>query len=81
MYKMPCVSFIGINRYGHSIQLGCGFVRHERIEDFLWLFEKFLECMDGLHPVNIITNQDQAMRSAILMMLPHTCWRHHGGAC
>ncbi|KAM0928908.1 hypothetical protein ACQ4PT_001957 [Festuca glaucescens] len=55
-YKMPCAPFIGINRYGQSIQLGCGFLRHERIEDFVWLFEVFLDAMDGLHPENIITD-------------------------
>jgi hypothetical protein len=76
MYKMPCAPFIGINRYGQSIQLGCGFVRHERIEDFVLLFEKFLECMDRLHPMNIITDQDAAMHSAILMLLPHSCHRN-----
>jgi hypothetical protein len=75
-YKMPYAPFIGINRYGQSIQLGCGFVRHERIEDFVWLFEKFLEVMNGLHPLNIITDQDAAMRSAILTLLPHTCHRN-----
>jgi hypothetical protein len=37
-YKMPCAPFIGINRYEQYIQLGCGFVRHERIEDFVWFF-------------------------------------------
>ena len=51
-YQMPCAPFIGINRYGQSIQLGCGFVRHERIENFVWLFERFLDAMDGLHPLN-----------------------------
>ena len=63
---MPCAPFIGINRYGQSIQLGCGFVRNEKIGNFVWLFERFLEAMDGLHPLNIITDQDAGMRSAIL---------------
>lgn len=75
-YKMPCAPFIGINRYGQSIQLGCGFIRQERIEDFVWLFEVFLDAMDGLHPLNIITDQCGSMRSAILTLLPHTCHRN-----
>jgi hypothetical protein len=75
-YKMPCALFIGINRNGQSIQFGCGFVRNERIADFVWLFEKFLDAMDGLHPVNIITHQDGAMRSAILTLLLHTVHRN-----
>lgn len=70
MYKMPCAPFIGINRYGQSIQLGCGFVRNEKIANFVWLFEAFLEAMGGLHPLNIITDQDVAMTSAILVVFP-----------
>ena len=68
MYNMPCAPFIGINRYGQSIQLGCGFLRNERIPNFVWLFETFLEAMGGLHPLNIITDQDVAMKTAILVV-------------
>jgi hypothetical protein len=50
------VLFIGINRFGESIQLGCGFVRHDRIENFVLLVQKFLDAMDGLNPVGIITD-------------------------
>ncbi|KAK1608726.1 hypothetical protein QYE76_032399 [Lolium multiflorum] len=71
-YNMPCAPFIGINRYGQSIQLGCGFVRNESSVNFVWLFERFLEAMDGLHPLNIITDQDAAIRTAILIYVhPH----------
>ncbi|EEC84071.1 hypothetical protein OsI_30356 [Oryza sativa Indica Group] len=34
MYNMPCAPFIGINRHGQSIQLGCGFLRNEKTETF-----------------------------------------------
>ncbi|XP_051202161.2 protein FAR1-RELATED SEQUENCE 5-like [Lolium perenne] len=54
--------------YGQSIQLGCGFVRNESSVNFVWLFERFLEAMDGLHPLNIITDQDAAIRTAILIV-------------
>nr|XP_051196586.1 protein FAR1-RELATED SEQUENCE 5-like [Lolium perenne] len=56
------------NQYGQSIQLGCGFVRNESSVNFVWLFERFLEAMDGLHPLNIITDQDAAIRTAILIV-------------
>ena len=76
MYKMPFTPFIGINRYGQSIQLGCGFLRHETIADFVWLYEAFLEAMDGVQPLNFITDQDVAMRSAILVAFPDACHRN-----
>ncbi|XP_051201492.1 protein FAR1-RELATED SEQUENCE 5-like [Lolium perenne] len=75
-YSMPFAPFIGINRYGQSIQLGCGFLRNEQIEDYVWLFEAFLEAMDGVQPINIITDQDASMRSAILSVFPDCCHRN-----
>ena len=65
MYKMSCAPFIGINNHGQSIQFGCGFIRNELKENFVWLFNTFLHAMGGVAPKNIITDQDFAMRSAI----------------
>jgi hypothetical protein len=53
-YKMPFAPFIGINNHRESIQLDCGFVANELSTSYIWLFEKFLEAMDGLAPLNII---------------------------
>ncbi|XP_071676991.1 protein FAR1-RELATED SEQUENCE 5-like [Lolium perenne] len=75
-YKMPCAPIIGINRYGQTIQLGCGFLRNEKISNFVWLFEQFLDAMDGLHPLNIITDQDAAITTAIQEMFPNSCHRN-----
>ena len=61
MYSMLFAPFIGINRHGQSIMLGCGFVRQELASSYDWLFDAFLEAMDGLAPDNIITDQDVAM--------------------
>jgi hypothetical protein len=47
-----------------------------KVEDFVWVFEAFLEAMDGLHPTNIITDQDGAMRSTILATFPNSCHRN-----
>ncbi|KAM0823600.1 hypothetical protein ACQ4PT_070767 [Festuca glaucescens] len=69
-YNMTFAPFIGINRYGQTIKLGCGFLKNENMESFVWLFEEFLEAMGGLQPHNFITNQDAAMISAILTSLP-----------
>nr|XP_051196017.1 protein FAR1-RELATED SEQUENCE 5-like [Lolium perenne] len=76
MYGMPFAPFVGINRYGQTIQLGCGFLRNENVESFVWLFEEFLEAMGGVQPQNIITDQDAAMRTAILEKFPDCCHRN-----
>nr|XP_051205120.1 protein FAR1-RELATED SEQUENCE 5-like [Lolium perenne] len=76
MYNMPFAPFIGINRYCQTIQLGCGFLKNENIESFEWLFKEFLEAMGGVQPDNFITDQDAAMRCAILSSLPLCCHRN-----
>nr|XP_051201596.1 protein FAR1-RELATED SEQUENCE 5-like [Lolium perenne] len=76
MYNMPFAPFIGINRYCQTIQLGCGFLKNENIESFVWLFQEFLEAMGGLQPDNFITDQDAAMRSAVLVSFPNWCHRN-----
>ncbi|KAM0854471.1 hypothetical protein ACQ4PT_050414 [Festuca glaucescens] len=75
-YKMPFAPFIGINNHGQSIQLGCGFLKNELSESYIWLFESFLIAMDGVAPVNIITDQDGAMRAGIEKMFPNTTHRN-----
>jgi hypothetical protein len=64
-YKMSCAPFIGINNHGQSVQFGCGFVRNELTDSYVWLMKAFLEAMDGVAPKCIITDQDFAMRGAI----------------
>ncbi|XP_039820969.1 protein FAR1-RELATED SEQUENCE 5-like [Panicum virgatum] len=65
-YNMPCAPFIGIDRNGITIQLGCGFLRNEKTKGFVWLFTKFKKAMGGKDPTNIITDQDIAMKAAIV---------------
>ncbi|XP_040245703.1 protein FAR1-RELATED SEQUENCE 5-like [Aegilops tauschii subsp. strangulata] len=80
MYSMLFAPFIGINRHGQSIMLGCGFVRQELASSYDWLFDAFLEAMDGLSPDNIIMDQDVAMAQSIkrkFLATIHCCCRWH----
>ncbi|CAL5043193.1 unnamed protein product [Urochloa decumbens] len=76
MYDMPFTPFIGINSHGQSFQLGCTFLRDEKTPSYKWLFETFLEAMKGKAPLNIITDQDGAMRNAIALVFRNTCHRN-----
>ena len=40
------------------------------------MFVTFLEAMDGKAPINIITDQDAAMRAAICTVFPNTTHRN-----
>ena len=75
MYNMPFAPFIGINRHGSSIMLGCGFVRQELTTSYDWMFGSFLEAMGGVAPDNIITDQDIAMKASIELMFPASVHR------
>jgi len=76
MYDMPFAPFIGINRHGQSFMLGCAFIRDEKIPSYVWLFETFLEAMQGKAHVSIIKDQDPAMRCAIAQIFPNTNHRN-----
>ena len=51
-----CIVLTEIDRNGITIQLGCGFLRNEKTEGFVWLFTKFKKAMGGKDPANTITD-------------------------
>ena len=62
---MSFAPFVGVNHHGQSILLECGLISKEDIETFVWLFSKWLECMNVDASQGIITNQDRVMKNAI----------------
>ncbi|XP_042959478.1 protein FAR1-RELATED SEQUENCE 5-like [Carya illinoinensis] len=44
----------------------------EDTETFTWLFQTWLQCMDGVAPKAIITDQDRIMKNAIAIVFPET---------
>ncbi|KAK1561951.1 hypothetical protein Q3G72_003731 [Acer saccharum] len=71
-YGMPFAPFVGVNHHGQSILLGAGLISNEDTETFVWLFQTLLQCMDGIAPKAIITDQDKAMKNAIAIVFPTT---------
>ncbi|KAG6693423.1 hypothetical protein I3842_09G000900 [Carya illinoinensis] len=71
-YGMPFAPFVGVNHHGQSILLGVGLISSEDTETFTWLFQTWLQCMDGIAPPAIITDQDKAMRNAISIVFPNS---------
>ncbi|XP_041009518.1 protein FAR-RED IMPAIRED RESPONSE 1-like [Juglans microcarpa x Juglans regia] len=67
-YEMPFVPFVGVNHHGQSILLGAGLISSEDTETFVWLFQTWLKCMDGIAPKAIITDQDRTMKNAIAIV-------------
>ncbi|XP_042966947.1 protein FAR1-RELATED SEQUENCE 5-like isoform X4 [Carya illinoinensis] len=76
-YGMPFAPFVGVNHHGQSILLGAGLISSEDTSTFVWLFEAWLECMNGRAPQAIITDQDRAMKNAIGIVFPQTRHRYY----
>ncbi|KAG6723539.1 hypothetical protein I3842_03G213600 [Carya illinoinensis] len=71
-YGMPFAPFVDVNHHGQSILLGAGLISSEDTKTFIWLFQTWLQCMDGVAPKAIITDQDRAMKNAIVIVFPET---------
>ncbi|XP_035544629.1 protein FAR1-RELATED SEQUENCE 5-like [Juglans regia] len=73
---MPFAPFVGVNHHGQSILLGASLISSEDTSTFVWLFEAWLECMNGRAPAAIITDQDRAMKNAIEIVFPNARHRY-----
>ncbi|WOL11321.1 protein FAR1-RELATED SEQUENCE 6-like isoform X3 [Canna indica] len=79
-YTMPLVTFVGVNHHGQTILFGCGLLSDEAADTFIWLFKALLSCMSGCAPKAIITDQAEAMKTAVEVVFPSTrhswCLQH-----
>ena len=66
---------VGVNNHLQTVLLGSALLQKEQIETFKWVFQHFLLAMNNEHPLNIMTNQDKAMETAISQVLPNTMHR------
>ncbi|XP_026430124.1 protein FAR1-RELATED SEQUENCE 5-like [Papaver somniferum] len=69
-YSMPFASFTGTNHHHQSVTFGFALLGDETEKTFNWLFKTWLEAMGGNPPISILTDQDQAMTSAIATVFP-----------
>ncbi|KAE8735210.1 hypothetical protein F3Y22_tig00000340pilonHSYRG00052 [Hibiscus syriacus] len=74
-YEIPLISFVGVNHHGQSVLLGCGFIGHESVEYFVWIFRAWLKCMLGHPPQVIVTDQCKPLRVAVYEVFPKA--RHY----
>ncbi|XP_020272151.1 protein FAR1-RELATED SEQUENCE 5-like [Asparagus officinalis] len=75
-YGLIFAPIMGVNNHGQTILFACGFLNHESVDDFVWLFNQFLASMPGGAPKMIITDQDPAMTKAFPLVLPNTFHRY-----
>jgi transposase-like protein len=64
-YEILFAHFVGVNHHGQSILFGAALISSEDTKAFVWLFEAWLNYMNGQSLSAIITDQDRAMKNAI----------------
>ncbi|PKI46558.1 hypothetical protein CRG98_033049 [Punica granatum] len=69
-YKLPLVSFIGVNHHFQSLLLGCALVADETKLTYTWLMKVWLKAMGGRSPQVMLTDQDIALKEAIAEVMP-----------
>nr|XP_020163414.1 protein FAR1-RELATED SEQUENCE 5-like [Aegilops tauschii subsp. strangulata] len=72
IYGLTFAPIIGVDNHGSTVLFGVGLLKDEKIGSFKWLLSTFVEAMGGKEPKYIITDQDQAMKTAIKEALPRT---------
>ena len=70
VYNRPLVLFVGTNNHRGSIVFGAALLSDETVETYTWLLRKFLDSMNGKMPKAVITDGDEAMRTAIQTVMP-----------
>lgn len=63
-FDLPFGIFTGVNNYGQSVCFAGALLKSETIEDFVWLFNSFLELVNYQAPKVLLTDNDSAMGSA-----------------
>jgi hypothetical protein len=74
-YNLPFAPIVGINNHTHTVVLGCALLPDETIETFEWVFKQWMVAMNQSAPEHIMTDQDQAVATAISNVFPNLVHR------
>ncbi|KAM6556164.1 hypothetical protein CsatB_003183 [Cannabis sativa] len=79
-YNKPLTVLIGVNHHFNTCIFGFALLLHEKLPSYSWLLQKFLECHGDKKPNVVVTDQDAAMKQAIVEHMPdvthHLCAWH-----
>eukprot|EP00262_Sarcandra_glabra_P002436 TRINITY_DN12728_c0_g4_i2.p1 TRINITY_DN12728_c0_g4~~TRINITY_DN12728_c0_g4_i2.p1 ORF type:complete len:916 (+),score=138.13 TRINITY_DN12728_c0_g4_i2:442-3189(+) len=71
-YQMAFAPFTGVNHHQQPVLLGCALLLDESEASFVWLFKTWLVAMSGRQPTSIITDQDEAIGTAVSRVFPES---------
>ena len=65
-YNLVFVPFTGVHNHKRCVTFAIGIISKEDVASYTWLFQTFLNAMWGNQPHSIITDQDPAVKIALL---------------
>ncbi|XP_015573890.1 protein FAR1-RELATED SEQUENCE 4 isoform X2 [Ricinus communis] len=71
-YKLPLVLFIGVNHHIQPTLLGCALIADETVYTFYWLMQTWYIAMGERAPRMMLTDQNNAIKTAIAAVFPQT---------
>ncbi|XP_060971247.1 protein FAR1-RELATED SEQUENCE 4-like isoform X1 [Cannabis sativa] len=74
-YKIPLALFIGVNHHTQPTLLGCALIADESLYTFVWLMQTWFIAMGEQAPRVILTDQNNAIKTAVAAVFPST--RHY----
>ncbi|XP_062016390.1 protein FAR1-RELATED SEQUENCE 5-like [Rosa rugosa] len=75
IYGKPLVVFVGVNNHRATVPFGCALLVDETEETYKWVLSTFIDSMGGNKPISVITDQDDAMRNAVVELIPDARYR------
>jgi MULE transposase domain len=66
---MPLILFAGLNHHWHTIIFDCALLAKEGEEEYKWHLKKFVQCMSGVKPGEILTDQCSSIEKGIKLVL------------
>ncbi|KAL4360141.1 hypothetical protein HN51_020531 [Arachis hypogaea] len=66
------VILFSLNHHHQTTILGCAILSDETVEAYTWMFQKFLDLMQGCMPLSIVTDGNKALGEAIKSVLPES---------
>ncbi|XP_019105676.2 protein FAR-RED ELONGATED HYPOCOTYL 3 isoform X1 [Beta vulgaris subsp. vulgaris] len=70
-YKTPLALFVGVNQHYQFMLLGCAIVSDESSATYAWILQTWLKAMGGQAPKVILTDHDNAIKSAVSQYFPN----------
>jgi zinc finger SWIM domain-containing protein 3 len=66
---MPLVLFVGVNHHGQSVIFASCLLAKEGEAEYIWCFQRFLDCMGGVKPTGILTDQCASIECGVREVL------------